>query len=216
MNTTRNVFNLGCRRIVGWRNDYMIAVDTINRSRGRVDSDAVRLPQAEFCYAEGHTSRGGERPFSRFIRDKFDAPEETATADVADVGVLRQELVKPCREQRTHGGHVLHEVLFPDDFVHLECRRAGYRVALVCVPVYEGAFTGSSLSVVGGSKGYIPDLRSPTAFHEHVDNSLVKKESRNRLIPPSQALADRLDVGNDALLLPGMHGTRPANSAHLQ
>lgn len=60
------------------------------------------------------------------------------------------------------------------------------------------------------------DLHSPTTFHEYINNSFVEKESCNRLIPPSQTLADRLDIGNDAFLLPGMHSSRTAYSTHLQ
>lgn len=139
MNPVRNVVNLGRSCIIGWRKDDMVALDTIDRPGRRIDGDTVRLSQAELRHAEGHTGGWWERLLRELVRNKLNAPEETATTDVADVGMLRQKFVDLFRKQDTHINHILQEVVFADNSLHFERRRAGYRVTLVGVPMYEGA-----------------------------------------------------------------------------
>lgn len=57
-------------------------------------------------------------------------------------------------------------------------------------------------------------MHIPAALVEGVHDSLVDEQPGNRLIASSEALANRLDIWNHALLLPGMECSGPAHARH--
>lgn len=54
----------------------------------------------------------------------------------------------------------------------------------------------------------------PRAFVEGSDNFLADEDTRDGCVSASESLADGLDIGNYALLFPGVEGATASHAAH--
>lgn len=124
----------------------MVSPDAVGRPSSQIHIDAILFRQPTFTYLHGYVSLFGEWVRLVFLCDELDAPEESATTDVAHVGVAAETLVQPSGEQRAHCSNIAQKILIPNNALDLECCRADGRVALICVAVDESATLSVSLT----------------------------------------------------------------------
>ncbi|ROW05227.1 hypothetical protein VSDG_00411 [Cytospora chrysosperma] len=105
----------------------------------------------------------------------------SATPDVANVRMATESFFQHLSQELPHGSDISKEVPLLDCPLDSDYRCTANRVTLIGNGVY-----------------------SPATLFESVDYILVNEQPSNWLIASTQALADRLDVWNHTLLLPGM------------
>src|SRR6476469_7359014 len=168
----------------------MVAAAAIHRPAGRITGKAAFErrsldPLVEF---EG----GIERLAAGAIGDQLDGLQQSSPADIADVPVIAEALGQPPLQVAAEILDPFEQFLFGDNPLHLEPRRAGEGVREIGMAVLE-------------SSGALPD---------RVDAARTCENGADRLVAAAESLGDGLDVGCDALLLPGMTRAGAAHATH--
>src|SRR5882757_2455004 len=136
--------------------------------------------------------RGIERRAGGAIGDEFDGLEQAAAPDVADMAVIAETLGQSPFELSAESPDPVEQLLVVDHPLHLERRGAGQWMRQIGVAMLERART-----VADG-----------------IDDAPARKHGADRLIAAAEPLGDRLNVGRDAFLLPGMARAGAAHAAH--
>src|SRR5205809_7393498 len=133
-----------------------------------------------------------ERGTGGAIHDEFDGLEQAATPDVADMPVITKTLGQPPLELSAKTLDPVEQLLVIDHPLYLERRGAGQRMGQIGMAVLERARTVT----------------------DDIDDARARKHGADRLVATAQSLGDRLDVGRDAFLLPGVARAGAAHAAH--
>src|ERR1041385_7458553 len=115
----------------------MIAAAAVHRAASRIAGEAVLECGSLDALVE--LEGGIERRAAGAIGHQLDGLEQAAAADIADVAVIAEPLGQPALELSPEFPDPLEQLLFVDDALHLERRRAGERVREIGVPMLERA-----------------------------------------------------------------------------
>src|SRR5690349_19179151 len=118
----------------------MIAVDPIGGTGARIDQQALGLGLR--LDPRGEISRCRKRRLGPAIGDDLDGPEQSAAADVADMGMLLEACDQELLELAALLTHPRNEVFAVDRIQYGQCPRAGRSVAHIGMAVPEIAGTG--------------------------------------------------------------------------
>ena len=139
-----------------------------------------------------NAARGIERGLAAPVLDQFDAPEQATPAQVADMGVLAETVLKPRHQLVALHLHPVDQPAVENGRDDRMSRRRRDRVADIGVTVLEKARP---------VRNRVVDVRGA-------------KHRPDRLIPRAKALGDAKYIGCDAVLFAGEKRTGPAHAAH--
>jgi hypothetical protein len=121
----------------GWGEEDMIAMAAVDRATHWVDHQATRHG---FLFNAGVEPDGGiEWLFRCPVDDQFEASEETAPAQVADMAMISKALPQSIAEINPHGLGIGKEAIPPDNVLDRQRRGRGHRMAHIGVAVLEEA-----------------------------------------------------------------------------
>ena len=136
--------------------------------------------------------RGIERRAGGAVGDKLDRVEKATSPDIADVAMVAETLDQPPFEATAKLPHPVKQIFLADDLLHFKRCRAGHGMPHVSVTV----------------------LKRTRALPDRIDDARAGEHRSDRLVTAAKSLGDGLDIGRNALLLPGVHRAGAAHAAH--